>query len=72
MSVNFVYAFSGDEALLEGRDARYRGSVDDDLLIIRDGDGREELRTIIVSLTTTALTLRDPSSGHTAVFIHPN
>ena len=68
---NFVYRFDGDELMIQTLEPRHRWVVDGDLLTATDANGREVLRATIVSLTSTALTLRDPKSGHTAVFIHP-
>ena len=68
---NFVYRFDGDELMIQTLEPRHRWAVDGDLLTATDAGGKEVLRATIVSLTSTALTLRDPKSGHTAVFIHP-
>jgi hypothetical protein len=68
---NFVYKFVGSEVMIETNEPRHQFVVEGNLLIAKDYEGREVIHAMIVTLTKKALILKDPDTGHTAVFIHP-
>ncbi|MDP2341733.1 MAG: hypothetical protein Q8O67_12310 [Deltaproteobacteria bacterium] len=68
---NFVYKFEGSEVMIQKLEPRHQFVVEGSLLIAKNYEGREVIHATIVTLTKKSLILKDPDTGHTAVFIHP-